>query len=305
MIILQQMLALSAMMLIGYYCAKKGVLDKATTKKISWLVINVANVAVILQAGLDNKNEIPKEDMFLVAGIAVGTYAILLLLAWILPMALRVEKENYSVYRVMLVFSNIGFMGMPLIMAIAGGAAVLYATVFNFLFNILIYTYGIRCIKKGSEENEKFRWKSLLNAGVISCIMAMVFFVTKVNLPSFVDSTLKNLSGLTAPLSMLVIGQSFTEFRLRELVTDVKLLIFAGIKMLLLPIIGLLFVKTMTSNSDILSVCLVMFATPVASMTAMLSQQYDGNYELASRGVALTTIISVITIPLVSAVVGL
>lgn len=305
MIILQQMLALFTMMLIGYLCAKKGVLDKAATKKISWIVINIANVSVILQAGLDNKGGMPKENMVLVVGIAVGSYMILLLLAWILPMILRVEKENYSVYRVMLVFSNISFMGMPLILAIAGASSVLYATIFNFLFNILIYTYGIGSIKKKCGEKEKFQWKSMINAGVVSCVIALLCFVTRADLPEFADTTLKSLGSLTAPLSMLVIGQSFTEFRLWELVTDIRLLIFAGIKMLLIPIAGLFLIKTMTTDGDILTVCLVMLATPVASMTAMLSQQYEGNYELASKGVALTTIMSVVTIPLVSAVTGL
>lgn len=305
MILLQQMLALFLMMLIGYFCARKGVLDKTTTKKISWLVVNVANVAMILNAGLDNKNDIPPEKLLLVAGIAVCSYIVLLLLAWILPALLHVKNEDYGVYRVMLVFSNIGFMGMPLILALAGASAVLYAAIFNFAFNFLLYTYGISSIRPKNGEKEKFQWKNVLNAGVISCVIALVCFFSKADMPEFVDTVLKMLSGLTAPLSMLVIGESFTEFRLRELVTDVRLLIFAAVKLLLIPVLGLLPIKSITTDSNILMVCLVMLATPVASMAAMLSQQYEGNYELASKGVALTTILSVVTMPLVSMIVGL
>lgn len=310
MILLQQMLALFALMLIGFFMGKKDVLDKATTKKISWIVINVANVSLILQAGLDNKNEIAPTKLLLVGGIAVGMYVVLMLLAILLPILLRIERKNYGIYRTMLIFSNIGFMGIPLLRAIAGSEAVLYAALFQFPFNILLYTYGIAAIQQteDSEPSAKtggFRWKSMLNVGVLACVFALIFFFGKVDMPNFVDTVLLNLSNLTAPLSMLVIGQSFTEFQLKDLFTDSKLVLFAAIKLLVIPIAGLFLLQQFIADGTILTVCLVMLGTPVASMTAMLAQQYDSNYELASKGVALTTILSVVTIPLVSAIMGL
>ncbi len=310
MILLQQMLALFALMLIGFFMGKKDVLDKATTKKISWIVINVANVSLILQAGLDNKNEIAPTKLLLVGGIAVGMYVVLMLLAILLPILLRIERKNYGIYRTMLIFSNIGFMGIPLLRAIAGSEAVLYAALFQFPFNILLYTYGIAAIQQTedlepSAKKGGFRWKSMLNVGVLACVFALIFFFGKVDMPNFVDTVLLNLSNLTAPLSMLVIGQSFTEFQLKDLFTDSKLVLFAAIKLLVIPIAGLFLLQQFIADGTILTVCLVMLGTPVASMTAMLAQQYDSNYELASKGVALTTILSVVTIPLVSAIMGL
>lgn len=91
---------------------------------------------------------------------------------------------------------------------------------------------------------------------------------------------------------------------IKKLFMDVKLLMFAGIKLILIPVAGLVLLKVFITNEMLLGVCMVMIATPVASMTAMLSQQYDGDYELASKGVALTTILSVITMPLVSFITG-
>lgn len=309
MILLQQMLALFVLMIIGYFCGRAEILDRVTTKKISWLVVNVANVAMILQAGLDNRNGIPKEKLILVIGIAIVMYAVMILLAMFLPRLLFVKKEDTGSYRSMLIFSNIGFMGIPLLAATVGGEAVLYTALFQFLFNILIYTYGIAAMQGDRTQKEGasagFRWRMLLNAGVVSCVAALAMYFGKVDLPDFVDTVLKNLANLTAPLSMLVIGQSFHEFKIRELFTDVRLLVFAGIKLLVLPVIGLFVLKLFVFDPVILKVCLVMLATPVASMTAMLAQQYDGNYELASRGVALTTILSVATIPLVSVITGL
>lgn len=308
MILLQQMLALFMLMLIGYFCGKKDVLDKATTKKISWLVVNVANVSMLLKAGLDNKTDVPMQNILLVLGVAIGMYVVLILLAAVLPMVLRVERRDYGLYRVMMIFSNIGFMGFPLLAAISGSQAVLYAAMFQFPFNILLYTYGINMISKkegGDKGKSGFCWKSILNVGVLASIISLICFFGKLDMPDFVDTTLNNLSNLTAPLSMLVIGQSFTEFKFRDLFTNIHLLLFAAVKLLVVPIIGLFFLKQFITDETILTVCMVMIGTPVASMTAMLAQQYDGDYELASKGVALTTLLSVVTMPVVSMIVGI
>lgn len=305
MILLQQMLALFILMIIGYFCGKRGVLDPQTTRKISWLVVNVANVAMILQAGLDNQSDTPVETLLLMGGLSIAMYVLLIMLAAILPMFLGIKREVRGIYRSMLVFSNIGFMGLPLLMALSGAKAVLYAATFQFVFNFLLYSYGISNICDGRERMGGFQWKRMINPGLIACALALIFFFTKADMPDFVDTVLKNLANLTAPLSMLVIGQSFTEFKLKELFTDVRLLVFTVIKLLVIPIAVMLLLKQWITDTTILTVCLVMISTPVASMTAMFAQQYEGDYELASKGVALTTLLAVGTMPLVSMLVGI
>lgn len=305
MILLQQMLALFLLMIIGYFCGKKDILDFATTKKISWLVVNVANVAVILQAGLDNRNDIPPERLLFMGGLAVGMYVLFILIAAVLPMVLGAKKERYGIYRTMFVFSNIGFMGLPLLNALAGGEAVLYAAPFQLVFNALLYTYGIANMCKNAEgAGQQPQWKRMMNPGVLACVLAIVMFFTRIDVPDFMDTTIKNLANLTLPLSMLVIGRSFTEFKIKELFTNIRLLIFAGIKLLLIPVVAMLFLKQWIADETILTVCLVMLSAPVASMVAMFAQQYDADYEHASKGVALTTILAVVTMPLVSMIVG-
>lgn len=305
MILLQQMLAFFVLMIIGYFCGKKDILGTEVTKKISWIVVNLANVAMILQAGLDNKNDMTMETLLLLVGLAVGMYVLLILIAAVLPIVLRAPKDTFGIYRAMLVFSNIGFMGFPLLLALVGTQAVLYAAIFQFFFNVLLYSYGIVNISGGKTGEEEALWKRMINPGLFACVLAMLMFFLKVDMPEFVDTTLRNLANLTAPLSMLVIGQSFTSFKIRELFTDIRLLIFMAVKMIVIPITVIFFVKQWISDTVILTVCLVMLSTPVASMVPMLAQQYDGDYELASRGVALTTLLAVVTMPLVSLIVGI
>ncbi len=343
MILLQQMLAISGMMLIGYFGGRKGVLHERETKAISWLVVNIANVALILKAGVSDASGISRQNFILVGGLAVAVYAALLLIAAALPFLLRAKQGDRGIYRVMFVFSNIGFMGIPLLSALSGSEAVLYYTFFQLVFCVLIYTYGIVMIQKdavdaGTKAGEegvddlgagaKAReagagakakaagagsdvgghrpwWRQMFNAGLIACIISLMFFFGGVKMPGFVMTLLENLSGLTLPLSMIVIGQSFTGFHVKELFTDVRLILFSVIKLLVVPVAGLLLIRQFVSNEAILILCMVVLSTPAGSMTAMMAQQYDGNFKLASKGVALTTLLSVATMPVVSMLTGI
>lgn len=301
MLLLQQMIVLFIYMLIGYFACKKGVLDEFAGAKISWLVVNIANPALILSAAVNNGGVIEGSGLFLTAGISVAMFAVLILLAQIVPYIFRLQKEKWGNYRVMTIFNNIGFMGFPVIASVYGQGALLYAAIFMIPFNILLYTYGIQMLSKSREG--QFQWRKILNIGVISCIIAAVLYLWEIPTPSFFRKATEGLSHLTAPLSMIVIGISLTRIKFRELFTDVRLVLFSVVKLLLVPIIGMMGIKLFVTNEILRGVCMIMLATPVASMTAMLAQQYGSDYEMVSKGVALTTILSVATIPIVSMVV--
>lgn len=303
MLLLQQMAVLFIFMMLGFLCGKIKVLTDSSTKSISWIVVNIANPALILSAGVNNSGTIKGTTLLITFGISIGVFAVMLLIAALIPRILRVPADDRGLYRVMTVFSNIGFMGFPVISALYGSDALLYASLFLFPYNILIYTYGIFSMKKRDAEKEKIQFKKIFNIGVIACIVSILLYLLDVKCPLVVSSTVTSLSNLTAPLSMMVIGQSFTNIKIKELFTDVRLLIFSLIKLIILPVLVVLVLKLFIKGEMLLGVCVIMLATPVGSMTAMLAQQYDGNYNLASKGVALTTILSVATIPIVFAIV--
>lgn len=283
---------------------KKDIISDEMCKSISWIVVNIANPAMILSGSVNNENGIAGEELLMTMALAVGIFAGLIIISLIIPIVLRVPGKLAGVYRVMTIFSNIGFMGFPVISALYGTEALLYASVFLIPFNLLIYTYGILALKSNDGQKEKLDLKKVLNIGVLCCILSIILSFVQIPMPSFVKTTISTLSNLTAPLSMMVIGASMATIDIRKLFMDTKLLLFAVLKLVVIPVAGLFFLKTFIYSEMLLGVCMVMIATPVASMTAMLAQQYDGDYELASRSVALTTILSVVTMPLVSIITG-
>lgn len=300
MVLLQQMGILFVYMMIGYVACKKEYFDQEFGKKLSWLVVNVANPMLAISAVVNNEEQITKKDFYVTVLLAICFYAFFLILAQILPRLIGVQNSDIGVYKMMTTFNNIGFMGFPVIAAAYGNGALIYAVPFSIMFNILCYTWGIQTLCGGGE---KGNWKRIINIGTISGIISIVLFFMQIPVPKMICSLLAGLSNLTGPLSMLVIGISIAAMELKDLFTDVKLLKFALIKLLAVPVAAMLLVCQVIDNRLICEVFLVMMATPAASMCAMLSQQYGGDYELAAKGVALTTILSVVTMPIVSEIV--
>lgn len=308
MILLQQMMVLFIIMMIGFVCRRIGLIRAEGSKMLSGIVVNVANPALILSSSANKESSIQGKELVITLGLAVCFYLIFLVLAEIVPRVLRVSKEDLGVYKAMTVFSNIGFMGFPLLSAMYGSEALLYASLFTIPYNILIYTYGVSSMSKEDKDKEQkssIPWSKIFNIGVIFSIIAVVLYLTKLPVPTVTTDAAGTLGNLTAPLSMIVIGDAMSQMKIKELITDKKLMLFTGIKLLVIPIAGLFFIKHLNLSPMLTGVCMVMLSTPVGSMTAMLAQQYEGNYELASKGVAVTTLLSVITMPIVSMIMNI
>ena len=306
MVMLQQMIVMFLMMAVGYLCYRRQILTEEVSRKVSAIVVNVANPCMILSSALTDQQMRGKELLQTLAIVAL-MYVFLLVVAQLLPKILRIRKESRGAYAAMTVFANIGFMGFPVLAAMYGNGALLYGAVFQIPFNILIYTYGVAVLTRkpdacGKAELDRIEiLKKIFNIGVIACIAAMLIYFLRIPIPSFLQAFITNLGNLTAPLSMMIIGASLAQMPLKELFLDKKLLLFSMVKLLILPAVWMLMVNRVAEQEILRGVCLVMMATPAGSMTAMLAQQYGGDYETASRGVALTTVLSVITMPVLAA----
>lgn len=305
MILLKQMSILFLIMLVGFIARKRGIFGENSGKLMSAIVVNIANPAMILSGCINQENRLSGRELLMDFGLAVLMYGAMMLIAQLAPLVFRVQPSDRGMYKVMTVFTNMGFMGFPLISATYGQDALVYASLFLLPFNVLIYTYGIRmiCGSSGADGSRENPLKKIFNVGIIACIVALFFYCTGIRVPETAESVITYLSNLTAPLSMLVIGDSLTQIRVKELVTDVRLVLFVLARLIAVPVVFLLLLRMLPIDEKMLDVCLIVLATPVASMSAMLAQEYGGDTTLASRGIALSTVLSVATIPLVSLVI--
>lgn len=300
MILVKQMAVLFLYMALGVFTGKRKYMDDESTKPISWYVVNIANPALIFSAAGEGAGGIGTDQLIQTGILACCMYVILLILAEIVPRLFRVDEKEAGLYKFMTVFNNIGFMGFPVVVAAFGKEALLYATIFTMPFNVLFYTYGYKVVsgKKG-----KLDIKEMLNVGTLSSIIAIFIYAFQIPLPQILQDVCDGVGNVTAPISLFVTGVSLSNMKIRLMFADGKFLLFTFTKLLIFPVVGVTIIKQFVDNPMLVNVCMVILGTPVASMTVMVAQQFDRNFELASKAVAFTTLLSVITIPIVSALI--
>lgn len=277
--LLTQMTEMFLLMAVGDGLGRIGMLDTESAKKVTAIVVNAATPAMILASCADRKRE--SGNMLPVSALlAAGICAYLSAVSFLLPRLLRVPKKDLGTCEVMMIFSNIGFLGLPLILSAYGEGAVLYATLFLFPCSVLIYTLGIRLLQKGNDtagEKKPFSLREIFNFGICSAILALLLCLFEIPVPGAIAGALTYLSNLSAPLSMILIGYSMTAFPIRDQFTDRRLILFSLLRLLLVPLAAMLFIRAFVTDPNLLGVCLVMLATPVGSMTAMMAELYGGD----------------------------
>lgn len=303
MILLRQMLIFFVIMLLGYYMGKKQILNEEGSKSISWIVVNLANPALIISGCLNLENPLDKKELLYILSVAVSLFVLLIILAHLMPHLFSTKGSETGAYQVMLVFSNFGFMGMPLLSVMYGAKALILASLFMIPFDTLIYTYGVTVV--GRKKEEGLPVKNICNVGMLACLFTIIAAMRNIRIPDYIENLITMLSSLTAPLSMLVIGASMVGMPLTAILKNKKLLGFTAVRMVILPVAAGFLIKAFIRGSELQAVSLILFAAPAASMTAMLARQYGGNYEITSQGVAFTTLVSVVTIPLIFALTGI
>ena len=325
MLIFQKMLTLLLLMGIGLFMRLRGWISDENAGLLSKIVVNIANPALIIAAGLDSATSISNRTLLLTFLSALLFYAVMIPAARLVVKIMRIPVSMRGTYQCMFIFGNIGFMGVPLITAVYGSEYALLEAFYNFFFLLLLYSYGVMLFRReelamaaeaagGGQENgsgsgvpgdQKGQWKKMINAGTVACVIALVCFLSKIQVPDFIDSTFDMLSSLCAPLSMFSIGASLGTMRAKELVSDMRLNLFVLLRLFLVPVIGILFYRLFTTDALLLRTFYVIISVPFASTCALMAQEHHGQANLAARGVALSTVLSVISLPVVGMIFGM
>ncbi len=294
--IITQMAVLFIIMAIGYAANKFKVLTGESNKLLSKLVLNVAMPCTILNSVLSGETTATGRDAAVFMLIALCSFALFFILAAPLPKLLRAEKNDRGMFRFMVVFGNVGFMGFPVIQSIFGVGAVFYVTIFNIVFSILCFSLGIMMI---SGKGEKVNLRLLINPTMIASILTVILFYWKPAVPAVLSEALGLVGQLTTPSAMLIIGSTLGSIAFKAVFGAVRIYPVAIVKLIIIPVLTWLALRLFINDALMLGVITVLSAMPTATNAAMMSMEYGGNEKLASKGVFLTTLLSIATIPLI------
>lgn len=299
-VIFQTMLKLFFMLILGYVLFRCHIFDEHTNQKISALIVNCTSPLLIISsiAGVESDN---KSIVFLLMGAGVLMYLGFIVVGKIINRVLRFPKQDWPVYECMVVFANTGFMGYPVLISVFGQESVFYASLLHMAFSLFIYTYAIMCLTKKSDDKLTFNAKQLLTPGIILLFIAVFIYIFDIQLPGVVLETVNSIGGLTSPLSMMMIGSSLALYPIKESLTDWRSYLFAGVRLFIMPLITMIVCRLLHINSYYANIAIVTNAMPVASMVLMMATQYNANKEIVTRNIIVSTLLSVITIPIVVA----
>ena len=304
MAVLQQTLIFLLLMLAGVYARKRGMFTKDAEQKISSIVVNICYPALILSSVTGTGARIAADQLLEALEAVVALLAITIALAFIVPRVLGFAPGERGIVNLMTVFTNIGFMGVPMVRGIYGDDALIYMTIFLIPFNLLFYSYAMKVIR--GADAEPFRARDLLNAGMIACVLAIVIYFSNVQLPYVISQSITMLGNVTAPLAMILLGSFLLDVDWKKTFLDARFIIFTVVKMLAIPVAVVAVLSLVVSNQYVLAVCMAALATPSGNVLALLAELYNKEaYPTALAGIALTTAASVVTMPLAFMLAGL
>ena len=285
-VVIGQMIVLFALMGLGFLLYRVNILDLNTNSKLTSLV-------------LCTKKYSDPQTIFTILGIAVVTYIVTPFIGILINKLLRVPTNQTSLYVFMTVFSNIGFIGYPIMKAIFGNDSVFHTSLFGMVFNIMLFTLGVYLIGIGQQGNNKLNLKNLITPGVICSFLALILYLLHLRAPQIVTDFTSMVGDMTTPLAMIIIGVTLGAMNIREVFNELRVYIYTIIKQLILPVIAYPIIVFLIKDNYLGGLTLVMLSMPVGSSAVLFTNKYGGDSELAAKTIFMTTLISVFTIPLI------
>lgn len=283
---------------IGYAARKFHLLNARRIHDLSHILVNITLPALTissLQVPLTAATIGITENMLVVAfAYYLGAFCLSIAICRFLP-ATGSEK---GIYQFILVFPNVGFMGIPISIAILGQKALFHVILFNAPFYLLAFTLGIYLMTRDSRT--KFDPKVLITPGLAASVIGLVLFLFGYLIPAPISTAIEWLGMLTTPLAMIVVGAQLSVLPLSNLAGDWRIALITGFRLLILPVLAFLILAPLVHDELLVEVAVLLIAMPAASNTILFSEEYHTNPTLASQGVFLSTVFSLVTIPVIA-----
>ena len=295
--VLGEMLVILFAIVAGFAARRLGWLGGKTDQKLSKLLLNITMPAMIL-ASVITGDELPEVSVILsVLEVGVAFYALALLFAYVVPRFLPGTPGQKGVWRYALAFPNVAFIGYPVAVALFGPQALFYAVILVMPFNLLSYSLGPLMLAGAG----RFRWQQLLSPCIVASVAALVLALTRLRPPVLVGEMLSFVADVSVRLSLLMVGSFLADIPAGEVFRSGKLWVLAALRLLVLPVILWVILQAMGIQELVLGIAVTQMAMPVAVNGTLLSMEYGGDTTCMAQITFLTTLGSILTIPVIAA----
>ena len=294
----QQVFILYILIAVGFFADKTGLYTEKASKLNTNLLFYIVTPMVIVNSflSIDNSPENMKNfGIAVLGGVAIHLIGMVL----ILPLFRKTEKSKAGIYRYACMYSNCGYMALPLANAVLGAQGAFYCSAIIMVFNIFSFTHGIYIM--GAQKGGFNFKKLLINPGTIGVALGLPLYLLGVELPEVIASPVSTLASLNTPLAMLIFGTYIAHTDLKTMFTDKKIYTVAAVKLLAIPLIMIGLFKLLNIPQMLAMAITVSASAPCANNTVILAGKYDLDTGSASKTVALVSFFSIITMPVMIA----
>lgn len=301
--VLNQIIIFLILILLGILAVKTSILDEKSLGNLSKLVMRMALPAFIFINTAEGATKAGLVSSLMVIPLAIGLYLILFLLSQLLIRLFGIQGNRARVFQAIAMFGNVGFLGIPLLVELYPETALLYVSLFTILDQSLFWTYGVSLTKPAAQNQSGLSFRglrNLLSPALIAIVLATVFVLLDIHLPAVLVSACEKLGAASMPLSLLYIGGMLSLTDVRSVLKCGELYAEIVLKMLLLPIVLYAGIRLLGLSTDMAGTITFLSGLPAINMVAMLAKANGSDGDYAVCAVMMTTIASLVTLPLVS-----
>ena len=290
LILLRQIAIMALLMAVGIYLSRKGFLSPQGTKDLGAILLRIIIPCVIVKSYITTYSRERLLELALSAGLALAAFILAMGIAY-LVYGKRRRIENFSS-----AFCNAGFIGIPLAQAVIGDEGVFYMAASVALLNLFQWTYGVYIM---TDRRDSISAKTIAkNPVVIAIVIGIALFLSRLPVPGIVTSTLGYIAGMNTPVAMILMGTYMAKLPWRKLL-DKRAYGCVLFRLVIIPAVVLLvFWALPISNQNVALAAYLAAATPVGANICVFAQQYDCDYEFSVVTVCLSTVLSIVTVPL-------
>ncbi len=299
--VVNSVLILFIMIVIGYLVRKLDIVSSEFSHSLSKYITNVALPAFIIMNMRFNFDVKVLRNSLILIVMSFLIYAILIVFSYFLVKIRGLEGDEKAVHQFAVVFSNVGFMGYPVLDVFLGKEGMFYGAIFNLSFQIIVWTFGVYLFTR--DGGYKFKLKNVFNPAFCAIIIGFIMFIFSIKPFGLIEKTISMVGMPTSSLSMIAIGMMFSESDVLSVFKDKKVIVTSFIRVLLIPAFTFIVLYFLGYDAYLLKVPVIVVAMPVAANSAIIASAYNGDYVNMSKMVVASTLLSVFTIPLLSFIV--
>lgn len=296
-VVLNQVLVLFVILFVGFIAGKKKILDPTGTKKLSELLLHVTSPMLVFSSFVIEFSQERLINIFYMVGISTCMFFIAIFLSHFI--FIKFDERVRPILRFTSVFSNCGYMGLPLMKALFGDEGVLYGSFYVVIFNVFLWSYGYTLFGGKGSRRDMIR-KILLNPSIIAVYIGLVVFLLRIQVPNPIVESVKAIGNMTMPLSMLIIGGVISTSRFRDVFSDWRSYFLGGIRLIVMPLLALILTRAAGLTNLPASVVVVALSMPPATNTVVFAEMFDKDSLFASRCVTLVTLLAILTAPVIA-----